>query len=731
MSTHLHPLPFWEDSQATPQGAGTSASEAEGNQVATGQHSLQNAHPRRAHRPARPGAAPTIREDTIGQELHLSFLENYGAWGASLGMHILLLFALSLIVLSINRTPPELEIVSIFDSLEEPVLTEIVQPEDTWNTDSNVPVTATVATAVVEKTAKKLDGSILPQSEFGMPEMPDQAMAIAPETEMEDIDEIVPGIQGDVVTTEGDVGSVDRITTEILSALRESKVLVVWLLDASESLRTRREQVIGRFDRVYQELGELSEHEPDALQTSVVGFGKTATLMTKEPTTDPEVLKRAVRGIPVDNSGVENVFSAVHTAALEYRTMARKGYRVMLVILTDESGNDSNMADQAAEVVVQHKMPVYVLGPLAPFGRKEVRIRWVDPQTSEVFHLPVERGPAAAITEYPAKLFTLFSKSSLPALSSGFGPFGLAKLAHQSGGICFVYNDGHIKGPKFDPVVLSDYSPDYVSQAEYQRQAERSPLRSTFLTCSQALQDADFARPVTEFLAAGIQFKIRGSFSAMESSYDALGQVAEAMMSVRQHYAKESSNRWRVHYDLLLGQVLVRRLQIENSVPLLNAMYEKPKACKDVTCNAFALSGIGESSLLDQHASDLPEANSKSASGRELTELQLARLHLERIVRDHPDTPWAIMAQAELESPLAIEWRETFVEPPAGEALPWDKSPKEWKALSKEEQEALEEAKEKFERFRRFRAEQKKKQEEQIRKSAGNTPAKRKGPPNL
>ena len=115
----------------------------------------------------------------------------------------------------------------------------------------------------------------------------------------------------------------------------------------------------------------------------------------------------------------------------------------------------------------------------------------------------------------------------------------------------------------------------------------------------------------------------------------------------------------------------------------------------------------------------------------EMSETELARMHLQRVVRDHAGTPWAVMAQAELESALVAEWKETFVEPPEGQPLPWDKSPGEWKMLSEEDRKKLEEAREKFERFRRFRAEQKKKKEELARKAEAKGQGGKREPPKL
>ena len=36
---------------------------------------------------------------------------------------------------------------------------------------------------------------------------------------------------------------------------------------------------------------------------------------------------------------------------------------------------------------------------------------------------------------------------------------------------------------------------------------------------------------------------------------------------------------------------------------------------------------------------------------------------LRRVVDDHPATPWALLAQRELENPLGFKWNETYVRP--------------------------------------------------------------------
>ena len=67
----------------------------------------------------------------------------------------------------------------------------------------------------------------------------------------------------------GAVGAVDRITQEILNRLAKGKVLVVWLMDESQSMEDDRNEIATRIDRVYQELGLSAAARGDALQTAV------------------------------------------------------------------------------------------------------------------------------------------------------------------------------------------------------------------------------------------------------------------------------------------------------------------------------------------------------------------------------------------------------------------------------------------------------------------------------
>ncbi len=673
--------------------------------------------------------------DLVAHTEELSPLQNIGVWGSSLGFHLLILLFCSLIYVTIDTEQPFVSVSTFVSDIDqEIVLTDLTQEMDNWDVNSDAPVSLVPTKTVIEPISDPQPAT-QPINEM---EVDDASDPLSVALDSMDLDATVEGVEGKFVNTEGDVGSVDRITLEIIRRLNKGKVLVVWMMDASESLSARREQVIKRFERVYKELDELAEDKSEPLLTSVVAFGKDSKLMTPQPTADFEQIMKAVKDIPVDELGIENVFGAILTTAREYRKLQKKGYQVMLVVLTDESGNDTAMLEQAIQEVKRSEMAVYVMGPVSPFGRNEMRIKWVDKETKEVLHLPVERGPeSVAIENVNVPIWV--PELSNEVISSGFGPYALARMTRESNGIYFMYDDGNITGPKIDILDMLDHTPDYLSPLEYNRMIEKNPIRKAILVTAQASLETSGLQPKIKFPEAGIQFDIRDELRNLQKIDEFLNRAIYELKAVENYRAKETSERWQAHYDLLMGQLLANRIRLTNSIPLLNQMYSKPMVCKDGTTNAWELAGQQGTALADIEEKPEQQEEQGSPSGKKNRnkkkqlsqpassapsideDTELARKYLMRVVTAHPGTPWAAIAQSELNYPLKLKWQETFIVPPKGEKLPWDKVP--LANLSEKQKKA----KAKFERFLK----EKKKKEELKEKREKTQPGKKKKIPKL
>jgi len=190
-----------------------------------------------------------------------------------------------------------------------------------------------------------------------------------------------------------------------------------------------------------------------------------------------------------------------------------------------------------------------------------------------------------------------------------------------------------------------------------------------------------------------------------------------------------------------MGQLLANRIRLTNSIPLLNEMYSKPKVCKEGTTNAWTLAGVEGTALVDLSEAppqDEQQDQEKSSTKKKITkkkkhlknasaapsiseDTELARKYLQRVVTAHPGTPWAAIAERELNYPLQLKWQETFIIPPKGQKLPWDKVP--LSAMTEKQKEA----KKKFERF----LSEKKKREEMKEKREKDNSGKKKKIPKL
>ncbi len=644
-----------------------------------------------------------------GYEIDTSRLVNSATrpWLVSFVAHALILVTLGLWPRVEPILASRVTLVSLDDSdveLEPPEI-YVESPIDYQEFDERLPEIGTPSEGLVELAAPPPIGQDLMPLDAAESETPSAGADQMTLAEMfaDDGDallEELTGIRGAVVDVRGDVGSVERITIEILKLREKDKVLVVWLMDASESLRGRREEIIQHFDRVYEELDMLADGKSKPLLTSVAAFGQGLVPMMAKPTNDREEIQQSVRQIEADESGVENVFSAIRVSALACKKFTRSGWKVMLVVVTDEKGNDLSVLDDALALVNRQRISVCVMGPFAPFGNQQIRVKWTDQDSGKMFFLPVDRGPESAQVEH-AGLAVWDHGPGSQVLFSGFGPFGLTRLTHENGGLYLLHDDGAIRGPTFDVDAMSRYRPDYVTLVEYERMARNHPLRVAVMRTAQASNQLLDKRLPMIFLAAGIQFEIRSVKQYLDRVTEVVARGLNELHSVEKLRDKETSPRWRAHYDLLMGRLLANRVRCVSYGQLLEAMYVNPRVPEDGVKNAWKL------------VHDKSKADANDEDGK------LARQYLQRVIDEHADTPWGVIAERELKFPLAFQWQAVFMDPPKGVPLPWDRIP--WKQLT----EAQKVAKAGFDQ-RTQRAQQRQQQ-----RAVDGSQAKRRPPPKL
>ena len=484
----------------------------------------------------------------------------------------------------------------------------------------------------------------------------------------------------------GAAGAVDRLTQEILQSLEERPTLVVWLFDQSGSLHRQRREIRDRFDRIYEELGIVRKaresknpkgttktNHDAALLTSIIGFGNDVKLYTENPTEDVEEIKSIVDNIQVDSTGVERVFTAISSAADQYMSFRRsrggKGPQrnVMFVVVTDERGDDEIQLEKSIQGCRRWGIPVYVIGVPAPFGRASTLVKYVDPDPKydqSPKWAQVDQGPE---TFRPERVNIGFSGNfeKEPVIDSGFGPYSLTRLCYETGGIYFTVHPNRNVNRKvnrgevdayasdlqyfFDPIIMQRYRPDYLSQADYMNKVKASPLRQSLVRAALMSPAKGVNKVKTRFVQVDIA-RLAGELTEAQQAVAVLERPLAMMKSALEPGMKfrdsEESVRWRAGYDLAMGRVLAQKVRTET----YNAMLAEAKR------GGMKFKGEKSNTWVLKPSDDVTVGSKWKREAEAAVEL------LSTVANEHKGTPWALLAQKELEVPIGWKWEEDFTD---------------------------------------------------------------------
>jgi hypothetical protein len=605
------------------------------------------------------------------------------AVATSLLGHMVLVLSLALVPLAVTEEPASVVLLSSppdyeqdqVQQIEEIVYSEVPQSEVGANSlaDSSMAEASAPTFAEIAEIPNPVDQRPQELATLNMNNMFSEPVAPL------DLDISVKGKVGQA--TEGATGAVDRLTFEILNSLEERPTLVVWLFDQSGSLTRQRTEIRDRFDRIYEELGIVEQSGNELLQqrgesppllTSIMGFGKSVNLLTAEPISELDQIKAVVDGIENDPSGVENVFSAVYKAADQYKTYRRKSTargderNVMLIVVTDERGDDTAGLEPTVEICRKFGMPVYVIGVPAPFGQEHTLIKYVDPDP-EFDQTPrfaqVDQGPESLFPE-AVNISVLGNSEPAPIVDSGFGPFALTRLAYETGGIFFTVHPNRNVSRRVsrgelspfasaiqyfvDPNAMSRYRPEYISPKDYELRVRKSPLRAALVQAARMGEIATLERPELRFVKQSeAQFATTLTRAQQPAAlvYGKLMAIDQVLKNGEQGRAKEDSPRWLAGFDLARGRVLAHKVRAET----YNAILAKAKLgmpFKDEKNNTWVLAADEEISVGSKLEREADEAKKLLVS----------------VVENHPGTPWAVLAAEELKIPIGWKWTEEFTD---------------------------------------------------------------------
>jgi hypothetical protein len=450
-------------------------------------------------------------------------------------------------------------------------------------------------------------------------------------------------------------GAVDRIAIEILRRLEQGRTLVVWAFDSSGSLQAERKRLGKHIETIYTHINQLDESrlaDDNGLVTMVVSFGHDHQALLPKPTAQRSEIIEAINSVPLDETGIETTFATVADIVQHwgrYKDTNNQAYHTMVIVVTDEVGDDEERLEGAVTLAQKAKVPVYVLGSQAVFGRSEGYMDYTDPKTKKVYRrVPVRQGPESVALEQ-IRLPFWYGGPQYEIVEAGFGPYALSRLASATGGIYFVTRfESRRMG--FDPARMREYKPDWVPRHQYEKQVANSPLKQAVLTAAQITQQQLPGMPSLFFPPADSpEFKDSMAVNqgvAERTAYT----VDEALAPINQVFKsrdRETSRRWQAHYDLIRGRLLAMKVRCYEYNWACARMKKDPQKFSSSKFNAWRL-------VPDQEI---------QYSGKAAVAARDAQSLLRRVVEDHPATPWALLAQRELENPFGFKWMETYVPP--------------------------------------------------------------------
>jgi hypothetical protein len=467
-------------------------------------------------------------------------------------------------------------------------------------------------------------------------------------------------IAGDVTYETKDIGeALSQLAREILRHLAQHKLVVVWLFDESGSMRDDQRAVKEKFDRVVADL-KVGQEQDERLKKDkgksavpplahvVVGFGQGLHFEIEKPTADVAAIGKAIDRLHVDETGVENTLSAVQAVIAHYEKMISKDRRLLIVLATDESGDDGAEIEEARQAAIHHEVPIYILGRQSLFGYPWARLRYEDPVTKDVYWPQIRRGPETADLEVLQWDGYHGREDEVPA---GFAPYELARLAKDTGGIYFLLPDAerqrlHQQEKAYSMATLKEYVPDYESRAEYLARRNASELRRGIHEIVVQTKDQakfslrqHFPVAVDEMLPLAAEWMQRAAVQEL-----ALAGAEKQLRRLESVRDREVEKRWQAHYDLILAQVVARQVKIHEYRACLAEMIQSPPTPTEMPREDLAVYWW------------LDHSREPQAPPRE-TEKYYAEANklLQLVITRHPDTPWADLARAELDRGLSTK----------------------------------------------------------------------------
>ena len=604
--------------------------------------------------------------------------------------HVVLLGSLAMLGYAANSEDKPIEIETVFVEEQDRLPEEFQQMEDSDEVaDTFNLVSGSVSNVVGQSQAAQQTIAPKVNRVLDAPEVQVEVATITSPSLSEIADDLGEAdIKGEVgAVVQGYGPALDRLTKELLRMLRNNRLTVVWLFDESESMKDDQQDLKKRLNRVYKEL-ELAEDDPswkekmkrqrrstnkdDILQTIIASYGNDYHVHTPRATSDLEALMAAIDRIPVDDTGNEHMCQALLNALNQYKGVLRADRKLVIIVVSDESGDDGLLVEDVRKEARRLKTPMYFLGREAVFGSLYAHVRWRQPETGRLFFLPIRRGPETPFSE---QLQFDGLRRRRDSQMSGFGPYEQVRLARDTGGIFFQlpHEEADIndfQAYKLAAAEMREYLPSLDSRRDYVAQRQSSDFRVAIWDVIALLNPYDAANsglelPEREFFAVNPNQSSPQAARRIQQVVRILGAMSAAqarLESVRELRGREPSPRWRANYDLLVAQTFAYRVRLfQYAIGLDQFAKTMPQRIKNKKSNRWSIH-VGTNNLMYP---DEAQTNALKVSKEDIdTAYKMARQLFAEIIEEHPNTPWSQRAEWEEKRGYGVRFGEHYFPPP-------------------------------------------------------------------
>jgi hypothetical protein len=203
--------------------------------------------------------------------------------------------------------------------------------------------------------------------------------------------------------------------------------------------------------------------------------------------------------------------------------------------------------------------------------------------------------------------------------------------------------------PPFSGKTLEAYKADYTSLNELRAKIDQYPLRKAVLNAADVLKKhaksfrEDFPAGGGGALTADEKKNILDQQQDPAKINAELDEALEELIEAGKDRAQEKSKRWQANYDYILARLTSRMAYVEEYNLMLGKIRKDELPALDATIHQ----GWRMASQATLHTKDGKEKAEQAATA------------LNRLLKEHPGTPWEVLAKRERLTNLGLKWQPT------------------------------------------------------------------------